>query len=69
MHPGGVMKRLLKQNNLTDIKVIPFWGAGDYFKFFVPFYLLITGFNHLCRIFRCGFFASGMIVTAKKPKI
>ncbi len=60
------MEKLLTEIGYNNIKIKCFFGAADYFGFFLPFFALITLFNKFCRLFNLSAFASGIIVYAEK---
>ena len=61
------MRKLLEQNGFSEVNVKPFYRANDYFAFFIPLYLIISVFENICRNLNLEIFASGFIVTARKP--
>lgn len=63
--PSG-MKRLLARTGFTDVQVIPFYRANDYFSFFAPLFLLVSFWENLCRVLGLRALCSGFIVTAVK---
>ncbi len=60
------LRKLLQKIGFKDIKIIAYFKAGDYFAFFTPLYLLITFLENFMETFNIRFFASGLIVCAKK---
>ena len=64
--PGG-MRALLAHTGFCDIDIKPYYRANDYFAFFIPAFLVITAFENLCQRFGWSFFASGFVVSARKP--
>lgn len=60
------LHKLLIDTGFKDIKINPYFKAGDYFAFFTPLYLLITFLENFMERFDIRFFAAGLIVTAKK---
>lgn len=60
------MKKKLVKYGFADINIKVFYRANDYFAFFVPFFLIITAFENLCRKLELDIFASGFIISAKK---
>ena len=55
-------------NNKKDvsIKVKYFFGADDYFAFFLPLYILSILFNRVCELFGLNIFASNAVLVIKK---
>ena len=64
--PGG-MRALLARTGFSDIDIRPYYRANDYFAFFLPAFLAITAFENLCQRFGWSYFASGFVVSARKP--
>ncbi|WP_084766289.1 methyltransferase domain-containing protein [Nitrococcus mobilis] len=60
------IERLLTELGYKNIEIKCFFGAADYFGFFLPFFALITIFNKFCRLLNLSAFASGVIVYAEK---
>lgn len=60
------IEKLLAELGYKNIKIKCFFGAADYFGFFLPFFVLITIFNKFCRLFNFSAFASGIIVYAER---
>lgn len=62
------MRRLFEETGFEEVRVELFYRANDYFAFFTPAYILISVFENICH--RLGFtmFASGFIITARKPR-
>jgi len=60
------MKAALKTAGFTGIKVIPFYRAADYFRFFAPAYVLIVLWENTCK--RCNWkqLCSGFVIIARK---
>jgi hypothetical protein len=46
---------------------VPYYRATDYFMFFFPFYLTVLLFEKLCERLEWMFFASGFVVSARRP--
>lgn len=63
----GQMSRLLREIGFEDVDVRCFYRANDYFAFFVPAFVLATGFENLCRSLRWTYFASGFVISGRKP--
>ena len=63
------MRKLLIKNGFTDIDIQAYYRANDYFAFFTPLFLIVTTFENLCRKFELDIFASGFVVSAKRPLI
>jgi len=60
------MKRISKNLGFSQIRIIPFFGANDYFRFFIPAYILVTLWENICRRLRWEQFCSGFIIVANK---
>jgi len=61
------MARLFRGAGLVDIECRPFYRANDYFAFFFPLFLMLTAFENLCRRLDWSIFASGFVISARKP--
>jgi len=62
------LRNYLKSLNFKQVVIQPFWGASDYFTFFVPFFILVSLFNRLCEKLHMVYFASGLIVIANQEE-
>ena len=62
------MERLFGNVGFTEIKVKTFYSANDYFAFFTPAYILVSLFEKICSALRLRLFASGFIISARKPR-
>lgn len=62
------MTRLFRETGFEDIDIDVHYGANDYFSFFVPAFVLITAFENLCRRLGLSYFASGYVISARKPR-
>lgn len=62
------MSRLFSKHGFTDMEVNVYYRANDYFAFFVPFFVLVTIFENVCKIFDLRMFASGFIISARRDK-
>jgi SAM-dependent methyltransferase len=61
------MARLFREAGFEDVSVVPYYRASDYFSFFLPAYLALVSFENLCRDRDLRFFASGFVISARKP--
>jgi len=61
------MKKLMADQGFTDIRVIPYYRANDYFAFFVPLYWLVSMFENFCEKFDLEALASGYVICGTKP--
>ena len=61
------LRKLLKRIGFTEIKIIPYYKATDYFAFCTPLYLIIACLENIIEYFNLEIFAAGLIVSAKKP--
>ena len=43
------MKSLFLASGFRDVRITPYYRANDYFAFFLPFYLLVSLFENVCR--------------------
>lgn len=64
----GEMKRLLEKIGFCDIEIKTYYRANDYFSFFTPLYIAVSAFENLCKAWNWEFFASAVIVSARKPE-
>jgi hypothetical protein len=64
---ANAMERLFRQAGLVDVDSRVFYYGSDYFKFFVPGFVLITLFEKLCKWLDWTYFASGFVISARKP--
>lgn len=62
----GEMKKRLRAAGFREIRVIPFFRANDYFRFFFAGYVLVTLIENICEKLKWEQFCSGFIITAKK---
>jgi len=60
------MKKILSALGFREIRVIPFFRANDYFRFFVPAYILVTLWENICRKLKWEQLCSGFIIIARK---
>lgn len=64
--PRG-MTRAFRAAGFTEIDVKPFYRANDYFAFFTPAFIIVTLFENVCRLLGLSTFASGIVISARKP--
>jgi len=60
------MRKLFKSKGFDYVKIIPFFRANDYFRFFLPFYITVTFWENICAKLRWEQFCSGFIVIARR---
>ncbi len=60
------IKRISKNIGFRQIQIIPFFRANDYFRFFIPAYILVTLWENICRRLKWEQFCSGFIIVANK---
>jgi SAM-dependent methyltransferase len=60
------MRKLFKSHGFGSVKIIPFFRANDYFRFFLPFYIAVTLWENICAKLKWETFCSGFIVIARK---
>ena len=60
------LKNYLDSLGFKSTYIKPYWGAADYFAFFLPAYIVVSLFNRICEKLNLVYFASGLIATAKK---
>jgi SAM-dependent methyltransferase len=61
------MAELFRRTGFEEIDVDVHYGANDYFSFFLPAFVLVTAFEHLCRSLGLSYFASGYVISGRKP--
>ena len=62
------MRRLFEDTGFADIKIRSYYRANDYFAFFLPFFIVVTAFENACRWLKWDYFASGFIISARRPE-
>tara|TARA_A100001035_G_C27778124_1_gene500202 strand:- start:1935 stop:2669 length:735 start_codon:yes stop_codon:yes gene_type:complete len=60
------LKKVLLDIGFKNIKIIPYYKAGDYFAFFTPLYFLVAFLENICEKLNLRYFASGLIISANK---
>lgn len=60
------MKKISSALGFREIRVIPFFRANDYFRFFVPTYILVTLLENICKKLKWERLCSGFIIFARK---
>lgn len=63
----AAMETLFREHGFTEIAILPYYRANDYFAFFLPVYLLVSIFENFCYLIGLKPFASGFILSARKP--
>lgn len=63
--PQQMADELIK-NGQKILLIKAFYRANDYFNFFLPLYVLISGFENICRKYDWILFSSGYIIVACK---
>jgi SAM-dependent methyltransferase len=64
----AAMRNLFEEQGFVSIDVMAFYRASDYFAFLLPAYLVVTLFENLCFVLGWSFFASGFVISARKPE-
>ena len=62
------MRKLLRERGFTQIDIKAYFRANDYFAFFVPLFVIVSAFENLCKKMGWEIFASGFVMSAKKPE-
>jgi hypothetical protein len=62
------MRALFLETGFEEVDVKPFYGANDYFAFFIPAWISIVLFEFVCRRLGWRYFASGFVISARKPQ-
>lgn len=52
-----------------NIRIIAFYDASDYFRFFFPFYIVVTLWERICRKLKIEQLCSGFIIVAEKKNM
>ena len=61
------MVRLFEGVGFEDVRVSTFYRANDYFAFFFPAFIAVTAFENICKAFDWSYFASGFVISGRKP--
>jgi SAM-dependent methyltransferase len=61
------MRELALRTGFSDVDVKPYYRGTDYFAFFIPAFILVGAFENLCKRFGWDFFASGFVLSARRP--
>ncbi|MGH0029047.1 MAG: methyltransferase domain-containing protein [Myxococcota bacterium] len=61
------MQRLFERSGFEQVEVVPYYRANDYFAFLTPLYVAVTAFENLCRGAGLSYFASGFVLSARRP--
>ena len=62
------MTALFCKTGFEGVDALPYYRAHDYFAFFLPAYVAIAFFENLCKRFSWSYFASGFVISARKPR-
>ena len=62
------MFNLCRDIGFAKIEIRNYYRANDYFAFFVPFFLLVSFFENICKYLNLNIFSSGFILIAEKFK-
>ena len=60
------VEKYLDKLGFSQVKVDCYWAGSDYFSFFFPAFLGMCMFNRFCELFNLTFFASGIVLYARK---
>lgn len=60
------IKILCTKKGFSNIHIIPFYRANDYFRFCFPCYLIVTFWENICKKFKLERFCSGMVIVLGK---
>ena len=63
----AAMSRLFRDAGLIDVDCKAFYRANDYFAWLLPAFLFVTAFENLCRWLDWRVFASGFVISARRP--
>jgi len=62
------MDALFREIGFEDVRVRVFYRVSEYFAVLVPAFVAIAAFENLCRRFGWSYFASGFVISARKPE-
>jgi len=62
------VRKLCDRTGFSEVAIEPYYSAAQYFSFFLPFYVLIVFFENTCRKLGIDIFASGFVISARKPE-
>jgi len=60
------IKKMSINSGFREIQIISFFRANDYFRFFIPAYILVTLWENICRRLKLVQLCSGFIIVARK---
>jgi len=60
------MRKLFKNKGFKHVTTTSFFRANVYFRFFLPFYILVTLWENICKRLQFEQLCSGFIITARK---
>ena len=60
------MIKLFECTGFENVKTILFFRANDYFRFFLPCYMIVTLWENICKKLQWEQFCSGFIIIARK---
>jgi hypothetical protein len=63
------MRRLFECSGFGNIRIKPFYRAGEYFAFFLPAYTTVCFLENVAEFLGWRFFCSGFIISATKNQI
>jgi hypothetical protein len=63
----AAMARLFERQGFIDIDIKAFFNAKDYFPFFIPAFIVVSVFEKVCEAFDLRLFASGFVISARRP--
>ena len=61
------MTAVFERSGFVDIDVKPYYRANDYFAWFLPAYVAVSTLENWWAAWRMTLFASGFVISAKKP--
>ena len=60
------MKNEMEEIGFKEVKVIPYYKAGDYFSFFVPAYMMVTIYENIIEKMHLSELSSGFLISGIK---
>jgi hypothetical protein len=64
----SAMSKLFEEQGFVSVNVTAFYRASDYFAFLLPAYLVVVLFENICSSLGLSIFASGFVISARKPE-
>lgn len=62
------IRKLCTNKGFSKIRIFPFYGANDYFRFCFPCFLAVTFWGNICKKLKMEQFCSGLIIVLEKSE-